>query len=117
MRERYETTHDAGTLNEQYAMISAKHPNMMFLILNLDDEILPEREQRSIRYVVQPEKTLADVYTGLRKRIKLHSAQAIFVFWNQRLENISRTVGEIYQEHKHASGFLFGDVYLEKAFG
>ena len=53
----------------------------------------------------------------VRKRLKLSSEKALFVFINDKLMPNSRTLYEIYQEEKEEDDFLYMNYASENTFG
>jgi GABA(A) receptor-associated protein len=53
----------------------------------------------------------------IRKRTKLDSEKALFVFFNNTLAPISELMGNLYQKSKDKDGFLYATISLESTFG
>ena len=53
----------------------------------------------------------------LRKRMKLPSEQAIFLFVNGIIPSSNTLVHELYQQHKNVDGFLYVGYSGENTFG
>jgi GABA(A) receptor-associated protein len=69
------------------------------------------------KYLVPGELTLGEFIYILRKRIKLHPAQALFVFIDGILPPVSKSLRELYAENADPDGFLYLSYSLENTFG
>ena len=70
------------------------------------------------KYLVPSDLLVGQFMHVIRKRLKLDSAKAIFLFINNRtLPSTSVTLGIIYEEHKDVDGFLYITYSGENAFG
>ena len=69
------------------------------------------------KYIVQKELSVAQFIYIIKKRIDVHSSQAIFLVCNNRLVNSTDTMDNIYHYNKHSDGFLYIILSLENVFG
>jgi GABA(A) receptor-associated protein len=69
------------------------------------------------KYLVPFDLTVGQFMFVIRKRLKLESDKALFVFFNDTLQPASASFGSIYKEYKDADGFLYSIISLESVFG
>jgi len=69
------------------------------------------------KFLVPNDMTLAQFIYIIRKRIKLSSEQALFLFINNQLSTNHCTMNEIYQTHKDNDGFIYILYTSENSFG
>lgn len=61
--------------------------------------------------------TIGQFVYVIRKRIKLTSEQAIFIFVNNVLPPTAAMISSVYKEHKDQDGFLYITYTGENTFG
>lgn len=76
---------------------------------------VPEIEK--IKYIVPLDITIGQFIYVIRKRIKLDASQALFVFINGTIPNISDIISTIYEKDKEDDGFLYIYYSGENTFG
>ena len=70
------------------------------------------------KYLVPRDLTLGQFIHVIRKRLKLSSAKAIFLFINNRtIPPTSMTLGAIYEEYRSSDDFLYITYCGENTFG
>lgn len=69
------------------------------------------------KFLVPEDLTVGNFLSVIRKRIKLTSEQALFIFVNNVLPCTSQTMGTIYDQHKDEDGFLYLVYTEENTFG
>lgn len=69
------------------------------------------------KYLVPKDMTLGQFVYVIRRRIKLKSDKAIFVFVNNVLPPVSQLISQLYTEHKDEDGFLYITYGSESTFG
>lgn len=79
---------------------------------NLD---IPEIDKR--KYLVPVDLSIGQFVYVIRKRIKLPSEKAIFIFVNDILPPTAALISTIYEEHKDEDGFLYVLYSGENTFG
>ena len=93
-----------------------KHPDRVPLIVERQNGCkLPEIDRR--KWLVPRSMTTGQWLTVMRKRISLSSSQGLFVFVNNTLPVGSKTMGELYEEHKEMSGLLLMTYATQNTFG
>jgi GABA(A) receptor-associated protein len=69
------------------------------------------------KYLVPSDLTMGQFLYIIRKRIKLNSEKAMFIFMGGKIPPTSVTVGQIYEENKDEDGFLYLTYTGENTFG
>ena len=69
------------------------------------------------KYLVPKDMTVGQFMYVIRKRIKLKSELALFVFVNNVLPATSETISDMYAKYKHKDGFLYMVYAGENTFG
>jgi len=102
-----EATNVLNKYPEKIPVICEVHPSCKKLI-----------ELSSTKYIVPRDLTIGQFLITLRKKIKLNSAQNIFLF-NEAgtLFTTTQLLSTVYQENKDPDGFLYITVSIQEAFG
>ena len=69
------------------------------------------------KYLVPGDLTVGQFIYVVRRRIKVHSEKAIFMFVGNTLPPTSGLMADLYQEKKDADGFLYLTYDSENTFG
>ncbi len=69
------------------------------------------------KYLVPYNLSLGQIIYVIRKRIKLDSSSALFIFINNKLLPTSSLIYNIYNEYKDEDGFLYIYYSSEETFG
>jgi GABA(A) receptor-associated protein len=69
------------------------------------------------KYLVPCDITIGQFMQVIRKRIKLPSEDALFLFISNQIFSNSVTIGSIYEENKNKDGFLYVAYSRESTFG
>ena len=81
----------------------------------VENSDIPEIDKR--KYLVPVDLTVGQFVYVIRKRIKLPSEKAIFIFVNDILPPTAALISTIYEEHKDDDGFLYVLYSGENTFG
>ena len=69
------------------------------------------------KYLVPNDLTVAQFIYVIRKRLKLDSEKAMFIFINGQLPTNSHLICDLYEKNKDQDGFLYVTYALENTFG
>lgn len=69
------------------------------------------------KYLVPSDITVGQFMYVLRRRIKLESSQAIFIYCNNKILGGIQTMGDAYAKLKDKDGFLYLHISTENTFG
>ena len=97
--------------------ILKKYPNRIPVIVERSEKCKEINEIDKNKFLVPNDLTMNQFIYVVRKRLKLSSEKALFVFINDKLMPNSRTLYEIYQEEKEEDDFLYMNYASENTFG
>ena len=106
------------TFEEKIVYSSAlknKYPDRIPVIIEKSKKDDPDIDKN--KYLVPKYLNISEFLHIIRKRIKIDSKKAIFIFINNTLTPMNITMGDIYQTHKCNDGFLYVKYTLENTFG
>ena len=100
---------------EQSKSIMEKYPTRVPVICErLTQKIQPLDRKK---YLCPDDLTMGNFMYVIRKRLKLESSKAIYLFVNDRIIPVSQTLGVVYDEHQDKDGFLYIKYDSESTFG
>ena len=85
------------------------------IVEKADKSDVPDIDKK--KYLVPADLTIGQFVYVIRKRIKLTSEQAIFIFVNNVLPPTAAMISSVYKEHKDQDGFLYITYTGENTFG
>ena len=92
------------------------YPNRIPIIVENDKySKLPMMTKR--KYLVPDDMTVGQFMYVVRKRMKLKSETAIYMFFDQTLAPTSKKISEVYKIYKDQDNFLYITVGAERTFG
>jgi len=97
--------------------ILKKYPNRIPVIVERSEKCKEINDIDKNKFLVPNDLTMNQFIYVVRKRLKLSSEKALFVFINDKLMPNSRTLYEIYQEEKEEDDFLYMKYASENTFG
>jgi len=100
---------------EQSKSIMEKYPTRVPVIC----ERLTKKIQKIDRkkYLCPDDLTMGNFMYVIRKRLKLDSSMAIYLFINDKIVPVSQTLGVVYDKHQDKDGFLYIKYDSETTFG
>lgn len=69
------------------------------------------------KYLIPLDLTASQFMYIIRKRLKLKSEQALFLFVNNTIPSSTKTMADLYEEHVDDDGFLYISYTEENVFG
>jgi GABA(A) receptor-associated protein len=108
-----ETTFEDRVLKSKKLLL--KFSDRIPVIVKPGNKITPDIDK--YKYLVPSELTIGEFVNIIRKRIKLDSKKAMFVFVGGVLPPTASTLYSVYQEHRDEDGFLYITYSLENTFG
>jgi len=93
--------------------ILLKYPHRIPIIVETGPQLTIDK----CKYLVPDDLTIGQFIYVVRKRMKLPSEKAIFVFVNKTLPATSAATGAIYPKHKDPDGFIYFEIRGENTFG
>ncbi|XP_066290782.1 gamma-aminobutyric acid receptor-associated protein-like 2 [Branchiostoma lanceolatum] len=116
MKFLYKEEHSLEHRQAESEKIRRKYPDRIPVVV----EKVPNSQIQDIdkkKFLVPTDITVAQFMWIIRKRIKLPSERAIFLFVGKILPQSSANMGQIYNEHKDEDGFLYIAYSGENTFG
>ncbi|EEB15221.1 microtubule-associated proteins 1A/1B light chain, putative [Pediculus humanus corporis] len=103
---------------EEADAIRKKFPTKVPIIVDRfhKESNLPQLEKS--KFLVPQEITMSQFVTIIRNRMKLGSNQAFYLLVNNRsMLSLSKTLSEVYKDHKEKDGFLYMTYASQEVFG
>lgn len=77
---------------------------------------LPHLDKR--KFLVPQELTMCQFVNIIRGRMRISPTRSLYLLVNNRaMVSLSRTISEIYAEHRHTDGFLYVTYASQEVFG
>lgn len=117
MKFKFQKTHSLEDRKSESTRILFKYPERIPIVcekLNNKDTI-PDLDKS--KYLVPHDLTVGQFMFVIRKRMKLSSEQAIFIFINGHIPSTSSIINDLYEYNKHEDGFLYISYSGENTFG
>ena len=94
-----------------------KHPNRVPVYLDKkENDDIPDLVNQ--KFLIPKDMTVAQFMIITRKRVKIDSRKALFIFINHSiLPPNAATFGELYETHVRDDGILYTTIALENTFG
>nr|UIF28056.1 green fluorescent protein [Cloning vector pCaExp-Arg] len=116
MRSQFKDEHPFEKRQAEAARIAQRFKDRVPVICEkVENSDIPEIDKR--KYLVPVDLTVGQFVYVIRKRIKLPSEKAIFIFVNDILPPTAALISTIYEEHKDEDGFLYVLYSGENTFG
>jgi len=116
MTNTYQKTHSLEKRLLESSRIRQKYPDRIPVIVEkLSGSSISTLDQS--KFLVPDSLTMSQFIYVLRKRIKLHPHEAIYVFINDLLPSTSETLNMLYKVHGNQDGFLYMTYGSENTFG
>uniref|UniRef100_A0A6M2DV44 Putative microtubule-associated anchor protein involved in autophagy and membrane trafficking n=1 Tax=Xenopsylla cheopis TaxID=163159 RepID=A0A6M2DV44_XENCH len=106
------------TRKDEAYLIRTKYPNKIPIIVEryTKEQNLPLIDRS--KFLVLQDVTISQLSTLLRDRMRVGPNQAFYLLINERtMAGMSKTLGEIYKEHKDDDGFLYVTYASQEAYG
>ncbi len=100
---------------EESEKIMVKYPERVPVIVEKFSMDLPDLDRK--KYLVPDDLSMANFMYVIRKRIKLEAEKSIFLFVNNKIMQMSKLMGEVYDKHRDEDGFLYIKYCGESTFG
>jgi GABA(A) receptor-associated protein len=92
-----------------------KYQDRIPVIIEKSKESDPEIDKN--KYLVPKSLKINEFICIIKKRIKIDSKKAIFIFINNKLIPMGASIEEVYETEKNDDGFLYIKYTLENTFG
>lgn len=100
---------------EEATRIMEKYPDRRPIIIEKHHKCQYNIDKN--KYLVPTDLTVGQLLFVIRRRLKLTSEKAIFMFCNNSMPPTSQFINELYEEHKDSDCFLYLEYTDENTFG
>ena len=100
---------------EQSQNIMEKYPTRVPVICERLTRKIQQLDR--IKYLCPDDLSMGNFMYVIRKRMKLDSSKAIYLFINDKIVPVSQTLGVVYDKHQDKDGFLYIKYDSETTFG
>ena len=97
--------------------VRTKYPNRYPLIVEKAENSNIIETIDKTKFLVPGDLTMGQMIYVIRKRIKLSSEKALFIFIDDTMPTTGDNICSIYNKHKDADGFLYVKFSGENTFG
>ena len=111
----FKKEHSVKERTTESARIREKYPDRIPIIIEKSGKDVPEIDKK--KYLVPADLTVGQFCYVIRKRLKIPSEKAIFIFINGKLPNTASLVSTVYESNKDSDGFLYVVYSGENTFG
>ncbi|ELT96858.1 hypothetical protein CAPTEDRAFT_224511 [Capitella teleta] len=116
MKYKFKEENTFEQRKNESAKIRGKYPERIPVIVEkAPNSQVPDIDKR--KFLVPNDISVAQFMWIIRKRVKLPSEKALFLFVGKVLPQSSASMGQIYEEHQDEDGFLYIAYSGENTFG
>ena len=112
----YKKEHSLEKRSEESKKIRIKYPDRIPVIVQRAEGSDIEDIDKK-KYLVPGDLTMGQFQYVIRKRIKLDSSKALFIFVNNVLPTTSNLISDVYHHKQNEDGFLYVVYSGENTFG
>ncbi len=103
-------------LSEEYLRLRKKYPDKIpVIVTKMSGCNLPDIDRK--KYLIPFDMVFSGLMMGIRKRLKIQSEYAMFMFVGGSIPSHSTTMCTLYERHKSPDGFLRVEYCQENVFG
>lgn len=114
---KFKQNNDIEKRKTESQKILNKYKDRIPAIIEVNESNITELMLDKNKYLIPYDLTVGQFLNVIRKRSKINSEKALFLFFNDTLPCVSDTMGNVYKNNKDIDGFLYGTVSLENTFG
>ena len=105
--QKFKDKFDLKQRQDESSRVKRKYPNRIPVIVERAENCNEIAKIDKTKYLVPGDLTVGQFIYVIRKRIKLNSEQALFVFVNETMPTISENLSIVYRNHEDEDGFLY----------
>lgn len=113
----FKSTHTLEERKLESRKVRERYPDRMPIICERSSMCKQVPQLDKTKYLVPKDLTVAQFMYVIRKRIKLDSDRALFMFVNQVIPQSSAALVDVYEKNKDEDGFLYVTYSGEQTFG
>ena len=115
--EQFKLKYNKEQRSAESGRILQKYPDKIPIICEKYERDKSEFKLDKSKFLINNDMTMGQFMYVIRKRIKIDSKQALFMFCNNTLVPGNMMLNEVYNNHKDEDGFLYIQFSLENTFG
>jgi GABA(A) receptor-associated protein len=115
LKSNFQANNDYEKRLNESSTITEKYPERVPIICERICKNVPELNRK--KYLCPRDLSFANFMYVIRKRMKLESEKALYLFVNDKMIPCSKVLGEIYEKEKNKDGFLYIRYGGETTFG
>ena len=108
---------DLKQRQDESSRVKRKYPNRIPVIVERAPNCNEIEDIDKTKYLVPGDLTVGQFIYVIRKRIKLSSEKALFIFINDTMPTISENMAIVYNKNEDEDGFLYITYSGENTFG
>ena len=116
-RTEFKTKYSKEQRSTESSRILQKYPDKIPIICEKYHNDKSDFKLDKAKFLTNNDMTLGQFIYVIRKRIKMDSKQALFMFCNNTLIPGNVSLKDAYEQHKDEDGFLYLCFSLENTFG
>jgi GABA(A) receptor-associated protein len=97
--------------------LMCKYTDRIPCVVDIGKNLSKKYNLNPIKFLTPFYMTLGQFVYIIRKRIKIDSSDAMFVFVDNKIPSVSKYIVELYDSYKSQDGFLYFVCEIEVAFG
>lgn len=117
MTKSFKKLHVFEKRKEECSRIKKKYPERVPVIIEINNNNKNRLTLDKKKYLVPGDLTIGQFLYILRKRVKLGSEEALFLFINNHIMAPNTLLAHVQKNHRDKDGFLYGELSLEQTFG
>lgn len=111
----YKTEKSFTERRKESEMMQIRFPDRIPVIVQKKKEEIATIDKR--KFMAPNSLSMGQFVFVVRKRLKMNSCEAIFLFVNNKLITPQETLGQVYSQYRDDDGFLYITYDFENAFG
>lgn len=117
-KKSFKNKKSLASRKDEVATIRKNYPTKIPIIVERFQKEKFLNDLDKVKFLVPQEVTMSQLVTIIRNKMQLGPQQALYLLVNNRsMASLSRTLAEVYQEHKDEDGFLYVTYASQEVFG
>ena len=113
----FKKAHSYSARLREARKVKIKYPSRVPIICEVSPSSKHEISLDKAKYLVPMDLTIGQFIYVIRKRIRMQSHQALFIFINNTIPATGTMISQLYREHADEDQFLYTSISLESTFG
>lgn len=117
VKNKFKIENSLETRIAESGRICSKYKDRIPIIVCVYEKDIEKLKLDKTKYLTPFDLTVGQFIYIIRKRVKIESEDAIFIFFNNLLIPNSSSISSVYKDNKDDDGFLYATISLENTFG